>query len=185
MASKALPLIFVIVFVFGWFCSSAYSTVISQISFISPNPDYSMDANIQAADSQNSATDRYIFKNKERVSPFDWISEDNIHLYKDRVVIELNNPQWAVFTDTNSMDPVIDLGTHAIEIIPESTEEIHVGDIISYNSDYAEGTIIHRVVEIGNDGEWYSRTKGDNNPFVDPGKIRFDQIQRVLVAIIY
>ena len=182
MANKILPLVFVIVFVFGWFCSSAYSTVLTQLSLFNPS-DYD---NVEIADSDPSFIDRYIFKNKELISPFDWIEQDQIHMYPDRVVIDLQNPQWAVFTDTNSMDPVFDAGAHAIEVVPKSPEQIHVGDIVSYKSEYADGTVIHRVVETGEDSEgWYCRLKGDNNPFEDPGKVRFSQVQRVLVAIIY
>ena len=64
--------------------------------------------------------------------------------------------------------------------------EISVGDIVSYNSEYASGTIIHRVIEISEDeAGWFCRVKGDNNKDTDPGKIRFSQIQRIVVAIIY
>ncbi len=122
----------------------------------------------------------------DRASPHDRIREDQIKVYSDHVLIKVDNPQWASFADTKSMDPVIDKGANAIQIVPQSKEEIHVGDIISYNSDYASGVIIHRVIHIGYDEEgWYCIAKGDNNPRQDPGKIRFSQIRRVLVAIIY
>jgi len=123
---------------------------------------------------------------EEVVSPFDRIKESQIKVYDDKVVIEIENAQWASFIDTNSMDPVIDEGSNAIQIAPKTYEEIKVGDIISYKSDYAEGTFIHRVIETGFDNEgWYCIAKGDNNPEADPGKIRFSQIKKVLVAIIY
>ncbi|MEM4397868.1 MAG: hypothetical protein QW757_04570 [Candidatus Woesearchaeota archaeon] len=84
------------------------------------------------------------------------------------------------------MDPVIDVGANAIQVIPKTEADIHVGDIISYVSDYADGIIIHRVIEIGYDEKgWYAIAKGDNNQRNDPGKIRFNQIKRVVVAIIY
>jgi len=122
----------------------------------------------------------------EKNSPGDWIKEDQIKVYNDRVIINLKDAEWASFTNTNSMDPVLDEKTNAIEIIPKSSDNIHVGDIISYKSDYADGTIIHRVIKIGSDEEgWYCIVKGDNNQSPDPGKIRFNQIKRVLVAIIY
>lgn len=122
----------------------------------------------------------------ERASPSDWIKEDQIKVYNDRVIIDLKDAEWASFTDTNSMDPVLDETANAIEIIPKSADDIHVGDIISYKSDYADGTIIHRVIKIGSDEEgWYYIVKGDNNQSPDPGKIRFKQIKRVVVAIIY
>lgn len=122
----------------------------------------------------------------ERSSPYDWIKENQIKVYRDRVVIDIDNPQWATFTDTNSMDPIIDIGTNAIEIIPEKEEDIHIGDIVSYNSKYAEGTIIHRVVDISEDEDgWYAVMKGDNNTKEDPGKIRFEQIRRIVIGVIY
>jgi len=123
---------------------------------------------------------------EERASPHDFITEKQIKVYKDRVVIMIDNPEWAAFTDTNSMDPVLDAESNAIEIVPRSTRDIHVGDIVSYKSRYADGTILHRVVEIGEDKDgWYCRMKGDNISKIDPEKIRFKQIQRVVVAIIY
>lgn len=181
MANKILPLVFIIIFVFGWFCSSAYSTVLSTVSILNPD-----NGNVQVAGSDSSIVDRYFFKNKERISPFDWIKQGQIHVYDDKVIIDIDDPQWAIFTDTNSMDPVIDAGAHAIEVVPTSPDQIHVGDIVSYKSEFADGTVIHRIVETGEDSQgWYCKAKGDNNAFEDPGKIRFGQIQRVLVAIIY
>ncbi len=122
----------------------------------------------------------------EKDSPGDWIKEDQIKVYNDRIIIDLKDAEWASFMDTNSMDPVLDETANAIQIIPKSADDIHVGDIISYKSDYADGTIIHRIIKISSDEEgWYCIVKGDNNQSPDPGKIRFKQIKRVLVAIIY
>lgn len=123
---------------------------------------------------------------KERNSPYDHIKESQIKVFNDKVIIDIQDPEWAAFTDTNSMDPVIDAGANAIEIIPKTEDQIHLGDIIAYNSVYADGSIIHRVTNIGQDKQgWYCKVKGDNNKLKDPGKIRFNQIQRVVVAIIY
>lgn len=84
------------------------------------------------------------------------------------------------------MDPVIDIGANAIQIVPDSEEMISPGDIISYTTRLAEGTIIHRVVETGYDeAGWYAITKGDNLRSPDPEKVRFSHIKRVLVAVIY
>lgn len=122
----------------------------------------------------------------ERASPSDIISEDNIKVYNDRIVIYVDHPLWAKFTDTNSMDPVFDQGSNALQIAPKAEKQIHVGDIISFTTDLEEGTIIHRVIEIGNDSEgWYAITKGDNNLYPDPGKTRFDHIKKLLFGIIY
>jgi len=122
----------------------------------------------------------------DRPSPFDRISEDQIHVFQDRIVIDIADAQWSYFADTNSMDPVIDVGTNAIQLVPESEDDIHVGDIVSYESDYSGGIIIHRVVYKGQDEQGtYFVMKGDNNPISDPGKVRFNQTRRVLVGIIY
>tara|TARA_Y100000310_G_scaffold345823_1_gene470541 strand:- start:2933 stop:3439 length:507 start_codon:yes stop_codon:yes gene_type:complete len=139
----------------------------------------------------NSGTDEQPFLENilsfapERPSPSNWIEEHQIHVTKNKVTLDLRDAEWATFTDTNSMDPIIDDGSNAIEIVPERHDQLKVGDIISYESDYAEGTIIHRIVEIGDDGEWFARLKGDNLDFQDPGKIRFHQIKRVVVGILY
>ncbi|MBL7057072.1 hypothetical protein ISS09_02215 [Candidatus Woesearchaeota archaeon] len=122
----------------------------------------------------------------ERDSPSDWIQESQIEVYSDRIIIDLQNAEWASFVNTNSMDPVLDEHANAIEMVPESAADIQVGDIVSYESEYADGTIIHRVIYKGQDENGlYFIMKGDNNQASDPGKIRFSQIRRVLVAIIY
>ncbi len=117
-------------------------------------------------------------------SPSDWVSENQIKVTNNGVEIMINNAEWSSFTDTNSMDPVLDAGANAIEIPVKSESSIHPGDIISYKSDY--GIIIHRVIEVGYDDQgWYAITKGDNNAYPDPQKVRFNQVLRVVVAIIY
>jgi len=178
-------LLIIVVFITGWFFNSVYSAMFDNSSLnayvIAEEP---ANSNISGTISD---TFSILFDNPpERVSPFDHITEDQIHVFQDRIIIDLQNAEWATFTDTNSMDPVIDLGANAIEIRPSSPEQIHIGDIISYRSKYSEGVIIHRVVETGEDEDgWYARMKGDNNNLMDPGKVRFDQIERLVVAIIY
>ncbi len=121
-----------------------------------------------------------------QASPQDRITERQIGVYADRVVLDIKNAQWARFTDTKSMEPVIVAGSNAIELTPESENDIKVGDIVSYTSEYAEGYIIHRVVFKGRDEQGtYFILKGDNLPASDPGRVRFDQIKSVVVAIIY
>ncbi|MFH1650268.1 MAG: signal peptidase I [Candidatus Woesearchaeota archaeon] len=124
----------------------------------------------------------------EKPSPGNWVPETAIKVGNDHVVIDLTgrDVQWSTFTDTNSMDPVLDAGSNGIEVKPNNADEIDIGDIVAYKSEYSEGIIIHRVVEKSYDRDGvYFTLKGDNNPRADPGKVRFEQIQRVLVAIIY
>ena len=84
------------------------------------------------------------------------------------------------------MDPFIDAEANSFEIKPGNESDIKVGDIISYKpSDYS-GMIVHRVIKIGMDEQgWYATVKGDNLKSPDPDKVRFSQINGVLVGIIY
>lgn len=120
----------------------------------------------------------------ERVSPNDWVKEEQIKVYKDKVVLEIPNALWAGFTNTNSMDPFLDERSNALEIKPAHPEAIEVGDVIAYNSQY--GTLVHRVIEKGYDRQGvYYRVKGDNSTLADPLKVRFSQVEGVVVAVIY
>ena len=119
-------------------------------------------------------------------SPYDWIKSKQISVYDDRVIIKIDNPEWSIFTNTKSMDPVIDSTSNAIEIIPQKESDIHLGDIAAYQSKYKKGIVTHRIVDIGYDVfGWYAKLKGDNNNYSDPGKVRFEQIKRIVVGIIY
>jgi len=132
------------------------------------------------------ATNVLTGKAVERPSPQDWIKEGQIEFQDNKVIIYVNNPKWASFTDTNSMDPVLDKGTDAIEIVPTSPSQIQPGDIIAYKSSIINAEVVHRVVETGYDEYgWYAILKGDNNAQKDPEKVRFNQIKRVVVALIY
>ena len=116
-------------------------------------------------------------------APNDWVSEENIHLYKDKIVIDIDGATMSKYASTGSMKPVFDKGANGIRIVPETEEQISVGDIVTYER---EGIlIVHRVVEIGEDnGGKYFVIKGDNNESVD-GKIRFEDIKYVTIAVIY
>src|SRR3989338_9962450 len=82
-----------------------------------------------------------IIGGKEQHAPGDWIKEDQISVYNDRVILELQNPFWASFTDTNSMDPYLDETSNAVEIKPSHPDEIKIGDIIAYKASY--GVLVH------------------------------------------
>lgn len=119
----------------------------------------------------------------EEISPSDHIEENNIKIYKDRVVILIDNPSVSRYADTNSMLPVLDSGANGIKIIPKNEKEIKVGDIVSFK--FENKIIVHRVVSIGQDEiGTYFITKGDHNKYADE-KIRFSDIVSKTVAIIY
>lgn len=122
----------------------------------------------------------------EKDSPFDHIPEDSIKVYQDKVIIDIQGAQWAKFTDTNSMDPVFDSEANTIELKPKTVDDVKVGDIVSYKSGLQNAIIVHRVISIDYDSEgWYATLKGDNNVFEDPERVRFGQVNGVVVAVIY
>jgi signal peptidase I len=116
--------------------------------------------------------------------PSDHIAVDNLKVFKDKAVIEKSGLKWARILDTHSMEPLLNSDSISLELLPQIPSDIELGDIISYKA--GSIVIIHRVVEIGEDDVgWYAMTKGDNNEFVDPSKVRFEDIEGVLVGILY
>lgn len=136
---------------------------------------------VALADQQMPPT---ILGGQENSSPSDWIKENQIQVYPQQVVLDIPGAKWARFTNTNSMDPFIDETANAIEISPSNPDAIQVGDVIAYQTSY--GVLIHRVIEKGIDEQGiYYVVKGDNNQFKDPFKVRFADVQGVVVAVIY
>ncbi|MFH1400124.1 MAG: hypothetical protein ABIH41_01270 [Nanoarchaeota archaeon] len=122
----------------------------------------------------------------ERASPHDRIVLKDIRVYSDRIVIYVHRPIVTSLVDSNSEDPLFDVEANILSVEPEAPQDIHVGDIMSYAPSFYDGEIVHRVVAIGQDEEgWFAVAKGDNNPSPDPGKIRFTQVKRVVIGIIY
>ncbi len=116
-------------------------------------------------------------------SPSDHLDEGQISVFDSRVVIRIENVSWATFTDTNSMDPVLDEGANTLEIEPKSQESVKPGDIISYR--HGNDVLIHRVVGTGEDEEgWYCLVKGDNVND-SPATVRFQEINGVVIGILY
>ena len=166
-------------FLIGWLASSMVATHDTVSKVQSTAPSFNSDISQLASDNPVSVV-------RDRPSPKERIQRDNVFVYDDQVILKIDNPEWAVFADTKSMDPVIDSQSKAIEITPKSPGEIQVGDIVAYESAYMDGAVAHRVIEIGTDSKgWFARMKGDNNENMDPEKVRFEQIKRVVVAIIY
>lgn len=121
----------------------------------------------------------------ERMSPSDRIKESQIFVYGDKVVLDIKDAYLAGYADTNSMDPFIDAESNGIEVKPRNEDDLHVGDVISYEYN-GVGLVVHRIIAIGQDKQGrYFMLKGDNNSNEDPYKVRFDQIKYVLVGVIY
>jgi len=130
--------------------------------------------------------DNLLKGNIELESPQDHVNEESIHVFNDKIIIDVDGASWSTFTNTNSMDPLIDVGANGLEITPAKPTDVRVGDIVSYKPESKKGLVIHRVVSTGHDGTgWYARTKGDNNPTIDPDKVRFENIHGVLIGVVY
>jgi hypothetical protein len=121
-----------------------------------------------------------------KAGPFARIGREDILVYDDRVVINVNKAFPVYFTESKSMYPFINQNVYAIEMKPEVPDELEVGDVIGYESKLFNTTIVHRITETGFDEEgWYALTKGDANPAQDPEKVRFRSIRGVLIGLIY
>ena len=137
------------------------------------------------ANNQNMLSGFFLFESNAQIlnAPFDFINEDDIYIYENKIVIVIENYTLSRYDSSNSMIPILNEGTTGVGIKPKSEKDIHIGDIISFKQ--GDDLIVHRVVEKGIDKEgFFFITKGDNND-IDDGKIRFSQIDSVLVAIIY
>ena len=118
-----------------------------------------------------------------REIPGDWINRDNIEILPDKVIIHVKNALLSKYADTGSMLPTLGESTNGIKIIPDSANQIVVGDIITYRD--GDKLIVHRVVAKGEDGEGaYFVTKGDNNQETD-GKVYWEDVEYVTIGLIY
>ncbi|HII14864.1 MAG TPA: signal peptidase I [Nanoarchaeota archaeon] len=120
------------------------------------------------------------------LAPSDTVSESQIKVYDNKIIIEIPNARWASYTNTKSMSPVLDEGSNGIEIVPRSISEIHVGDIIAYETKWNNIPVVHRVIGIKKDSIGaYFVLKGDNNMKADAEKVRFSQVKYKLIAVVY
>lgn len=116
-------------------------------------------------------------------SPSDWISEDDILILGDKIVLNITNATLSNYADTGSMKPFLSQNSNGIRIRPNIVDDINVGDIVSYR--FFGNLLVHRVVEKGVDDKGvYFIVKGDYN-FISDKKIRFEDIEYITVAIIY
>lgn len=121
--------------------------------------------------------------NSNLEAPSDWIKESQIHVYKNAIVIDVEEGSLARYAPTGSMLPVLNEDSNGIRIVPKSENNINIGDIITFEQDGQ--LIVHRVVEIGQDEQGkYFITKGDSNNITD-GKIRFEDIKYVTIGILW
>jgi len=119
---------------------------------------------------------------EEIISPYNRVKENDLQLFPEKLIINFPGLSLASYTNTNSMDPLLDEGATGIEITPKTEEDIHIGDVVAYQS--GNDLIPHRVVQTGEDGQGvYYIVKGDNSENLE--KIRFGQIKYVLIGVLY
>jgi len=132
--------------------------------------------------SLNIHEEKPFFGDEERFSPYNRIEEKHLQLFSDKLIINFPKIELASYTNTNSMDPLIDEHSTGLEIIPDLEEDIHVGDVVAYQS--GSDLIAHRVISIREDElGWYAMLKGDNSKSFE--KVRFKQIKYVLIGVLY
>ncbi len=120
----------------------------------------------------------------ESYAPSDYLPQEKIHVYGNSIVLDIKDALWSQFTSTGSMIPLFDENANAVQILPENPDYINIGDIIAFRQ--KKEIIIHRVVDTGTDEKGlYYITKGDNNILADTEKVRFDQIEGKIIAVIY
>ena len=126
------------------------------------------------------------FSSSEKPLPLDRVKDGQILVYDSMVVLNISNVEWSKYDNTNSMNPLLDETSNGLEIKPETEDDIIVGDIIIYRPNWTIGLIIHRVISIEEDrqGKYYV-VKGDNSQISDPEKVRFSQVEGVLLGILY
>ncbi len=130
-----------------------------------------------------SFTPALALQGTELLSPADRINLNDISVGDSSVTIRISGSILYAIADTNSMDPTIDEDSTIVAVRPASQSDLHVGDIVLYRS--GSSLIIHRIIETGVDASgWYCIPKGDNNSAAD-GKVRFSQVEAVVVGILY
>ncbi len=116
-------------------------------------------------------------------SPSNFVNDEDIWVYPDRVVIFIENASVSNYAPTGSMVPFLGSGSNGLRIRPSSAEDIGIGDIVSFTR--GNKSIVHRVIDIGIDEEGtYFITRGDNSMTEDE-LIRFEDIDFVTIGIIY
>lgn len=168
---KRLIIGIVLAFCLGWLASLAVGTPSAPV-----NP-------VETA----QETVRFFAEPQDVPGPTTSLQANQVHVFNDHVRIDLKGAIPAVFTDTDSMGATLDKGTIAIEVPITDIDQLQEGDIGSYVTPLAPGaTIIHRVVETGVDEEGpYWIFQGDGLSTTDPAKVRFEQLRREVVGLLY
>ena len=122
--------------------------------------------------------------NDNNSAPFDFVEENQIKIYNDKIVIDIKDASLSRYAATGSMKPVLDVFSNGIRIVPNNEDEINIGDIVTYKD--SGQLIVHRVVEKARDEQGvYFVMQGDNNNVSDAGKVRFNDIKYVTIGVLW
>ncbi|MDO8628555.1 MAG: hypothetical protein Q7R56_02265 [Nanoarchaeota archaeon] len=113
----------------------------------------------------------------EQASPHQRIRINDLSQTKDHLTINQDNTILVTYTNTNSMDPLLDDNSIGIEI-PYQGQKLGIGDIISYT--YEEQHLVHRITAI--EGTTYTM-QGDNSNTTHT--IQQKDIKGILIGILY
>lgn len=115
-------------------------------------------------------------------SPSDTLNESSFLLLNDRLIIRIDNASISSYSNTGSMLPFLTNYSHGLRIHPATEQDIHVGDVVSFNNN--NKTIVHRVVRIENsNATTYFITRGDNS--ITEDRIEFKDIEWKIIGILY
>lgn len=121
----------------------------------------------------------------ERPSPQDWIDDIDKEKLCEALGLDSSEVWIAGVADTNSMDGAIDIG-HSLICTnnPEYLSRVGVGDVAVYGFMY--NLIVHQIIEENEDAEGkYFRFKGWNNAKPDPVKVRPEDINWLVLGILW
>lgn len=127
---------------------------------------------------------------EEIPSPRDIIKYADMSVTRDTLVIRglPTDTIIADIADTNSLDPLIDIGHNCIlvpfqDYAPYRHADLEVGDLAVFQV----GTKLtsHRIIEIREDNGRLYRFRGDNTGSADPYLLRDQHLKYLIVGIIY
>ena len=135
---------------------------------------FSLNVPLQAED--RFATTDAVAESTQRI-PF-----GSIKVYPDEVRIEYPGLKYAK-VNSDSMAPWMTHDSVVFEKVPDSPDEIHIGDAISFFNPVENKVILHAVVDIVEiDGKIFYETKGIANPEADDALVPYENVKGIVVG---